>query len=147
TATVQADGIAPITSNQVLITVVAGGAPMLAAAPAGTAGTASLTEQALQPVVALAIEQWRAAGVDPQRLAALEQQVIHIADLNHGALGWTLGNETWIDRTAEGWGWSVDGSPAQGQMDLLTVVTHELGHVLGMPQTDTGVMELTLAPG
>src|SRR5262249_41030739 len=65
----------------------------------------------------------------------------------HGELGWTLGNRTWIDRTAEGWGWSDTGSPDQGRMDLLTVVTHELGHVLGMPQTATGVMQLNLAAG
>ncbi len=32
-------------------------------------------------------------------------------------------------------------------MDLLTVVTHEYGHILGFGPTDTGVMETTLGPG
>jgi hypothetical protein len=32
-------------------------------------------------------------------------------------------------------------------MDLLTVVTHEFGHILGLAPTATGVMETTLAPG
>jgi hypothetical protein len=136
-----------VDSNQATITVTDDGMPMLAASTGSASAPRGLTDQQLQAVKAQAIDQWRAAGVDPQRLAALERQVVQVADLNHGELGWTLGNRTWIDRTAEGWGWSLAGSPDQGQMDLLTVVTHELGHVLGMPQTATGVMELTLTPG
>src|SRR5262249_16122808 len=50
-------------------------------------------------------------------------------------------------RTAAGWGWSTGAMPDAGRMDLLTVVTHELGHVLGLAPTATGVMETTLAPG
>ena len=43
-------------------------------------------------------------------------------------------------------------SPASGKMDLLTVVMHELGHVLGLYDVDTSdhpgdLMDLTLAPG
>jgi hypothetical protein len=51
-----------------------------------------------------------------------------------------------VDVTAAGYGWFVDptpaddsefglgmaGSPAAGRMDLLTVVMHELGHVIGL---------------
>src|SRR5262249_12337898 len=47
TATVQADGIPPITSNQVLITVV-DGPSQVAPAMAGGAGTGGLTAQQLQ---------------------------------------------------------------------------------------------------
>jgi hypothetical protein len=32
-------------------------------------------------------------------------------------------------------------------MDLVTVVSHELGHVLGFDHSATGVMESSLAPG
>src|SRR5262249_10303470 len=52
---------------------------------------------------------------------------------------------------AAGWGWFTDASPgatpAAGRMDLLTVVEHELGHVLFGVQDGTGLMEATLAPG
>src|SRR5262249_47918337 len=121
TAHVHADNtaVSDKDSNSATITVVEDGMPMLAASTGSASGTAGLTDQQLQAVMAQAIDQWRAAGVDPQRLAALEHQVVQVADLNHGELGWTLGRHTWIDRTAEGWGWSVDGTPAQGKMDLL----------------------------
>ncbi len=32
-------------------------------------------------------------------------------------------------------------------MDLLTVLEHELGHILGCDHTDTGLMSATLATG
>jgi hypothetical protein len=52
-----------------------------------------------------------------------------------------------------GYGWSIGtSSPATGEMDLLTVVMHELGHVLGLPDdsdlTSAGdLMDETLATG
>src|SRR4029079_12575430 len=61
---------------------------------------------------------------------------------------------------AEGWGWSVDRTAPndseftrrrnQGEkdrMDLLTVLTHEVGHLLGYDHAAGGVMEETLDAG
>jgi uncharacterized repeat protein (TIGR01451 family) len=147
TATVRADNNPPVTSNQVIITIVGSGSPQLAAS-LGRGAPDSLTLAQLQPLVAQASTLWRAAGIDPRTLSSLDQVTVHVANLPHGELGWTQGNDVWIDGTAAGWGWSLDGSQAAGRMDLLTVVTHELGHVLGYgDDSGAAVMATTLAPG
>jgi hypothetical protein len=51
-----------------------------------------------------------------------------IGDLGGKYLGLTAEREITIDATAAGWGWQ--------RMDLLTVVLHELGHVLGLEDED-----------
>src|SRR5262249_51190485 len=148
TATMRADGVPSITSNQVHITVVDGHAlPQLPAAPGGGVGVADLSDEALQSAVAQALNQWRAAGGGAAQLDTLARVPVHVASISRGWLGLTSNGEIWIDRTAAGWGWSTDATPAAGRMDLLTVVTHEFGHVLGLPATPTGVMEVVLSPG
>jgi hypothetical protein len=98
---------------------------------------------------------------------------IRFARLGQGRLGEFDGTGITLDTDAAGYGWFVDPtplaneefkpatnhvfaawarSPAAGHMDLLTVLLHELGHAVGMPDlngNDGGLalMAESLAPG
>jgi hypothetical protein len=89
-----------------------------------------------------------------EQLAANESAVtavskvrVQIADLPGAILSQFQNGVLTLDATAAGWGWFVDASPqessefdasgiatsvaAQGRIDLLTVLVHELGHAAG----------------
>src|SRR5262249_28261775 len=112
-ATVSADGIAPITSNQVVITVTDGHADQAPAVGSSAAGV--LTLQQLQSAVAQGLEAWRVAGIDAGRLNGLANVAVHIADLPGADLGLATRSDIWVDPTAAGWGWSVGAIPAPGR--------------------------------
>jgi hypothetical protein len=96
---------------------------------------------------------------------------VSIADLAGGAVGQTTANTVTLDTDAAGYGWFVDatphnneefirtsnpnewvakpGSAAEGKMDMLTVLLHEYGHVLGVNHDADGhdLMSESLKPG
>jgi hypothetical protein len=131
------------------------------AASTGTTNLAPLTLAELQPIVREAIARWGAAGVAPARLRAVSQITVGIADFPGPWLGMAFPGVIWIDQNAAGYGWYIDptpaddaefpatpGSPAYGKVDLLTVVTHELGHELGFDDTaGNSLMGVFLTPG
>jgi hypothetical protein len=104
----------------------------------GPGSTQVLTQPMLQPIVTEAIAEWQAAGTPADALATLRNTPIEIADLPGAYLGRESANGViLIDTNAAGYGWYVGGaghSPAAGRVDLLTVVAHELGHVLGITE-------------
>jgi hypothetical protein len=138
----------PITSNTVVIDLNDGMAQLAASVRTGVS-VPSLTMAQLQRAVADAIAAWRAAGANAADLRNLSNYTFHIAQLPTGELGYEVPGQIWIDATADGWGWSTGTRVAPGKMDLRTVVTHEIGHVLGFSDHSGGndVMTDTLRPG
>lgn len=106
----------------------------------------ALTEGMLGPVVPEAIAYWSATGVNAGRLGTLQQIEVHVGDLSGTLLGLALPDRILIDRDAAGYGWS-HGSQQVG-VDLLSAVTHEMGHVLGFDHDHSqDVMRANLASG
>ena len=108
--------------------------------PGAGAVSARATTAAVASALVSATRAWLATGVDPAALAGV---TVTVADLPGTLLGRADGDVVVVDRDAAGWGWSVLG----GTMDLVSVVLHELGHVLGLGHTETGLMAPVLRPG
>jgi hypothetical protein len=126
--------------------LVAGGA-VQPAAP-----VAALTPVQVEAAVKEAVALWGAAGVDAATLVALSWVTVTIAPLPAPYLGLAAPGVIYLDSTAEGHGWFIDVSataaPSSDKIDLLTVVTHELGHLFGlMDGNGTALMASTLAAG
>jgi hypothetical protein len=126
----------------------------------------------LQPLAAAAGQIWAASG---QALAAsglLDAIELRVTDLPGAQLAVTSGRRITIDTDAAGAGWFIDPTPRDNhgfslsrsagdlrattrdrlqRVDLLTVLLHEMGHVLGYPDDstadDSSLMRSHLAQG
>jgi PAP2 superfamily len=134
-----------------------GGRALGAAAAAPATVTKSLHGNQARPLLNEALARWRAAGIDTSALGKVD---VRIADLGGLTLGKVADGIIWLDDNAAGWGWFVDRTPRndsefvkagnqgeQNRMDLLTVLMHETGHLLGRDHEATGVMQETLTAG
>ena len=136
-------------------------AQLAADLPAAHVAAPPLTLDMLKPIVVAAEARWEAAGIDPKRLNAVMENVsIRLDNLTGTDLAWSSPGIITIDRNADGFGWFIDptpgddseftpnavNSPAQGHMDLLSVVAHEIGLHLGFGENDGTVVMAQYLP-
>jgi CSLREA domain-containing protein len=113
--------------------------------------TTALDTDVLEPLVWQAIAAWELAGLDAARVASLHTVTFEIADLPGRYLAWATPDRIVLDIDAAGYGWYT-AEPSEvpsSEMDLLTAVLHEMGHVLGLADLDDEdeLMSSVLQPG
>jgi hypothetical protein len=131
-------------------------------------GTAALTAAELQAAMAGALARLSAAGVGPALVSSLASATYDVAALPPGVLGQTdpSARHVTLSADAAGYGWFVEPTPLQdeefapgapaaalpdsaaaGQEDLLSAVLHEMRHLAGNPDGNSGLMAGSLAAG
>ncbi|HEX8449999.1 MAG TPA: SdrD B-like domain-containing protein, partial [Allosphingosinicella sp.] len=132
-----------------------------------------LSRAELDFLVDAAIQRWAAAGATDAQIAAMRSVNVSVSDLAGLTLGQSDPGNIVLDSDAAGWRWFVDSTPgddseysgsgskltasnpaglAGTRIDLLTVLTHELGHQIGLsdlsaPSSRDELMYGTIAAG
>ncbi len=159
------------TATQTATTTVTLVSPLQATSDPTKVVADKITTAHLRPIVQAAIGRWSALGLTSAQVAQLQNTTYVVANLGLAReLGQaSSGKVITIDDNAAGFGWFVDNTPRDDReftkaiskseriapgltrMDLLSVVMHEMGHILGLPDIDddhsTGVMTDAIAPG
>jgi len=124
----------------------------VASAVAGGGSHHLLSQAQLDQLVDAAIHRWAEAGATPEQLAAMRAVSVSVADLPNLRVGSSDTGQILIDRDAAGHGWFLDATPgddsefhgagnhlaadaggsADGLIDALSVIMHELGHQIGL---------------
>ena len=117
---------------------------------------AAITANEVGPLVDQAAADLEELGLSDSQLELLNQAVFVVTDLPGALLGAASASTVYLDYNAAGVGWFVDSSPEEAEefkqigtstwkaidpgvldrIDLLSVVKHELGHVIGLDDLD-----------
>jgi len=116
-----------------------------------------------------AVAHWKTANIVDEHSLNLQNVRLEISDLPDQTLARTRANLITLDDNAAGHGWFIDktpwddnefqnviydwemranaNSPAVGKIDLLTVLMHEMGHIMGLPDVPAGIDPSRLMTG
>ncbi|MFP6612194.1 MAG: hypothetical protein VB835_07755, partial [Pirellulales bacterium] len=114
--------------------------PLRAAAAAVTGTDAGdLAAGEFDQLVERAAAQW--AAVDPAAADLFAAVDVRVSDLPGAVLGLAspATRTIWLDRNAAGYGWHIGMTASEQptrQFDLISVLSHEFGHLLGLPDLD-----------
>jgi hypothetical protein len=128
-----------------------------------------ITQKQVQALLPAAIDAWQRAGLDAADVRTLASVQISVGNLGTSILGLEAGGVVTINQTAAGYNWYASAASASSQasagggdeplappisaaaneVDLLTVLEHELGHVVGLADNaEAGdLMDITLGLG
>ena len=125
---------------------------VIAGMAAGPGAAPAITPAEVSALLPQAIDAWAVAGLDAADLDRLRGVQVRVGDLGTSILGLEAAGTITINQTAAGHAWDVDANPAPaeaGEVDLLTVLEHELGHVIGLADNAQAgdLMDTTLGPG
>ncbi|MEO0415931.1 MAG: LEPR-XLL domain-containing protein, partial [Verrucomicrobiota bacterium] len=125
-----------------------------------------VNQETIEEIAEFAEQRWIETGITDEQIDALEAIVYSVDDLEGAKLGVADGFEVVIDADGAGAGWFIDETPwddvefedgfalddleyLEGY-DLLSVILHEQGHVLGLvdqPGAEGDLMEGLLTEG
>jgi hypothetical protein len=120
------------------------------AAGPGAGNSVAITQTEVQALLPEAIVAWQKAGLSAADVRRLATTRIQVGNLGSAILGIEAASVITISQTAAGFNWYVgQGSPPADRVDLLTVLEHELGHVIGLADNDQAgdVMDTTIGQG